>query len=402
MSSYLKFEQNIKTSPANVYHAFTNATLLRQWICDIATVEPKVGGRIYLAWNAGYYTAGEYSALENNQRVAFTWFGKNDPQRTQVEVSLHPTEMGTHLELTHSKIGEGNEWEVVVEEYKRGWKNSLKNLAYVMETGQDLRLVMRPMLGITINDFNEIIAQQIGVPVSKGIRIDDVTEGIGAQVAGLQHDDVIVALNGQTVEDWVSLNNALLGLQAGDVIPVVFYRGSEKKNVEMELSKRALPEIPESIIELSQALEKQNHKVAKQFDEFLDNVTEEEASFKPAPDEWSVKDIFAHLIQGERFYQFYITELVADQERWSDDWGGNMQAFIDATVESYGTLQNLRQELKRARKETVLLIAKLPPETVEHKSSYWRLAYNVLEMAHHDMAHLQQMRTAVQVSRAKG
>jgi uncharacterized protein YndB with AHSA1/START domain len=57
-SQTLSFTQLVKTSPESVYDAFTNATQLREWLCNVATVVPRPGGRIYLWWNSGYYTSG--------------------------------------------------------------------------------------------------------------------------------------------------------------------------------------------------------------------------------------------------------------------------------------------------------------------------------------------------------
>jgi len=397
----IKFEIKVNATPAQAYKVFTNATSLREWCCDIATVDPKPEGRIYLAWNRGYYTAGEYKKLEDDKTVAFTWQGRGEPSATLVEVNIAENGDGSIINLTHSGLGTGPEWDNAKQEFTKGWKNSLENLVSIFETGEDLRFVMRPMLGITINDFNENIAKQIGVPVKKGIRIDDTLEEMGARAAGLQSDDVIIEFNNQKIEDFSNLNNALIGLKAGDTTEVTFYRGNVQKTVTMELSKRPIPEIPQSPLELSKKLSAIYLEVEDQLNQFLDDITEEEAAFKPDSDEWSVNEILAHLIQGERFYHFYVTEIVGGQERWSDGYGGNVPGFIEATVESYGTLANLRAELKRTREETVLLFAKLPVEFLENKASYWRLAYGALEGTFHDTAHLEQMKSTVNLARSR-
>ena len=43
----LKFETYIPTRPEQVYYAFSNASALREWLCDLATVDPRPGGRMY-------------------------------------------------------------------------------------------------------------------------------------------------------------------------------------------------------------------------------------------------------------------------------------------------------------------------------------------------------------------
>jgi hypothetical protein len=48
-------------------------------------------------------------------------------------------------------------------------EKSLDNLVSVLETGEDLRFTLRPMIGIGASDFDEEIARQIGVPGNMGI-----------------------------------------------------------------------------------------------------------------------------------------------------------------------------------------------------------------------------------------
>jgi hypothetical protein len=136
-------------------------------------------------------------------------------------------------------------------------------------------------------------------------------------------------------------------------------------------------------------------------DQFLEGVTEEEASFKPSSEEWSIKENLAHLLHGERYNHFYVAELVFGQERFSDDYGDNLNAHVAATVEAYPTLQDLRQELRRNGDETVGMLARLNKEFAEKKASYWRFAYNMLQPQYHLDGHIDQMRAALDGAREK-
>jgi len=72
---------------------------------------------------------------------------------------------------------------------------------------------------------------------------------MGAQHAGLQKNDVLVGMAGKPItNDFNSLPNAIEGKKGGDVIEVVFYRGAEKMTVNMELSKRPMPDVPRSSV----------------------------------------------------------------------------------------------------------------------------------------------------------
>ncbi len=253
-SQTFKFVKVAKATPSLAYSAFTNATAMKEWLCDIATVLPRAGGRVFLAWNSGYYTCGEYSALEPDRKVAFSWRGRSDPSASQVRVNIDQVNEGTRITLEHNVDIEGEAWTESIREIEDGWKGSLENLVSVLETGEDLRLTLRPMLGITITDFNAEIAAKEGIPVSNGMRLDGVIDGMGAKAAGLLPNDVIVAMAGRDVRDFADLAAALQRKRAGDVVDVEIYRGSEKMTLAMQLSRRPIPAIPTSIEGLSQAL----------------------------------------------------------------------------------------------------------------------------------------------------
>jgi PDZ domain/DinB superfamily len=314
-------------------------------------------------------------------------------------VKLKRKKSATLVQLSHQRLGTSAKWENVRREVQEGWTSSLENLASVLKTGEDLRFLRRPMVGIGLSDFNEEIASHLNVPVTKGIRIDTVVDGMGAQAAGLQGNDVIVRMAGQDITDWSSLNNVLESHHAGDKIEVVFYRGADQKTVVMELSRRPLPELAQDVPALAKVSRKRQDTIQAEMDEFFKDVSEKEASFKPAPDEWSAKEVLAHLIQGERYYQIWITELAGRQEGHHDDWTGNLQAPIDATLAAYPSLADMRQEYKRSCNETVALIANLPKEFQTHKGSFWRLAYSEADSPYHHRIHMEQMGAAIAAAR---
>ena len=397
----LSFSQMVKAPPAEVYRAFTNATALREWLCNIATVAPRAGGRLYLWWNSGYYTSGEFTTAEPQEKIAFTWYGRGEPAPTKVQIIFTAKDGDTHVAIEHMDIGTSEEWSKIILEFEKGWKKGLENLASVLETGEDLRFVLRPMLGIFFGDYDADKAKELGVPVTEGIRLEGVVEGMGAQAAGMQKDDVLVNLAGVPTQDYFGLENALQHHRAGDQIEVVLYRGREKKTLTMELSRRPIPEIPAAAKDLADALRKRYAELEAELDKFFTGVTEEEASYKPAPDEWSVKENLAHLIQGERGTQSYLAELISGQERYADDFGDNVHAAVEATVATYPTLKSLIQELKRSDAETVEFIARLPAKFVARKGSYWRVAYNLLDSPFHFHEHVAQMTAALDAARKK-
>ncbi len=395
------FEKEIRTPAGQVYDAFTNSSVLRQWLSDIVVLDAKPGGHILMAWNSGFYTAGEYLELEPNKKVVFSWMGRGEPGQTKVEVNISGKGDVTQLQLEHSGVGSGPEWDHTIEEIKEGWTSGLDNLASVLEIGEDMRFTRRPMMGIGLNDFNEEIAQVLGVPVSQGVRIDNTLEGMGAQAAGLGTNDVIVTLAGRQVNSFPDLAAALQKHRSGDKVEVLFYRGREKKSVTMTLSGRPIPAIPDTIAELAEKVRLRYAGISRDMDGFLDSVTDEEASHRPAPEEWCIKDVMAHLIHDERGTLNSIGEVVGEWEPYYNETPGNQQFRIEATRVVYPTLSELRNELKRAFEEIVELYAHLPETFRAHKSGYWRLAYLGLDSPFHYETHLEQMQAALKSARER-
>jgi uncharacterized protein YndB with AHSA1/START domain len=402
-SQMLQFKRTVNAPATEAYRAFTRAVALREWLCDVAMADARAGGRLYLWWNSGYYACGEFTAVEPDKAVAFTWHGRGEPATTQVQVSLAAAEDGTEVTLTHNGIGEGAEWATARQEIERGWQVGLENLQAVLETGQDLRFVRRPMLGVFISEFNAEIAAKLGVPVTEGMRLGGVVEGMGAHAAGLQKDDVIVSTGGKDTAIWPALVAALQGQRAGDTVPVVFYRGGEKKEVTMTLSPRHLPEVPATAEALAEAVRRMHADLTAEVDKCLEGVSEAEAAYRPAAKEWNALETVAHLIAAERENQTWITDLLNDDERWSDRFENptNVPARIGATVAAYPTLSAIVDAWKRSMAETAAMLDVLPPEFVAHKGSFWRLGRDLLQAPEHVQEHSAQIRAAIQAARGQ-
>jgi uncharacterized protein YndB with AHSA1/START domain len=393
----LEFQRLVSAPPSEVYRALTRATPLRDWLCDVAIADPRVGGRVYLWWNRGYYTAGEYTGLDPDRWVAFSWRGKGEPDGTQVEVHITPDEGGTRVTLIHSGLGDGNAWSSMREEFTKGWERALENLQSLLETGQDLRYVRRPMLGITVGDFGPDLARSLGVPVIAGIRLAGSVEGMGAAEAGLRADDVIVSVDGMPTGVWPELAAALQGKRAGDIVEVLYYRGPQQHRTSMVLSARPLPAIPPTPAALAASVRELNGRNVHTLESILRDLPEARVSFKPEPGEWSALEVMAHLVASERETQTWLTDMINDDERWSDGFENPtaLNARVTAIVSLCPTAEVMLDELRCALAETEGIIEAMPETVVLHKGNYWRIGHTLLLGGSHWDEHLNQIERAV-------
>lgn len=403
----VRMTQTVHAPAAEAYRAFTRSLALREWMCDGAVVDARQGGRLYVWWNSGYYAAGEFTALEPGQRIVFTWHGRGEPGPTAVDVVLAPVGDGVEVTLTHAGFLEGEAWAKAQAASREGWATGLENLKSVLETGQDQRYVLRPMLGIYLDEFTPEIATRLGVPVSEGTRLSGVVEGMGAQGAGLQANDVIVAIAGHSVGDYPSLVSALQRYRAGDRVPVEFYRGGERRTAEMVLSRRPIPEVPALPSALADAVRRRQAETVAELEACLAGVTDAEAMHHPAPGEWNVLEVIAHLIAGEIENHIWIGDLLNDDERWSDRFENptNVAARVQAMAAASPSVADLAMAHKRSLYETAAMLAALPPAFVAHRGTYWRLGRSMLEQLQepsHIREHAAQIRAAVAAARAGG
>lgn len=393
------YKRAIKAPASEVYRAFLSALALREWMSDTAQVEPRKGGRLYLAWNSGYFMHGYYTLLKPNQTVVFTWHGREEPAQTTVRVSLRESNGKTALRLSHSRVGTGKVWRKAVAEFQNGWLVLLENLQSVLETGIDLRVARRPMLGIFFGEpLNAELAAKLGVPVREGLRLAGVLEGLGAHTAGLQKDDVLVSFGGKKIIDVQPLLQTLQTHRAGDKVKVVFYRAAQKHLATMELSPRPIPAMPPSAGELAARVHEIHAADQANIRLPLMNVSAAEADAKPAEGEWSVNEVLAHLICSERDTIAWLGALL-NGDVADGVYSSNLTPRVTAVIETYGGIDALLEEWERSQHEVERLLVALPASFVMHKGTYWQAGYSLLNSSTHTRDHINQIESTLSIVR---
>jgi hypothetical protein len=270
------------------------------------------------------------------------------------------------------------------------------NLASVLETGLDLRFVSRPMLGIMGYEFlDSDEAAKLGLKVPSALRLNGLVEGMGAKNAGLQPGDILLKLGGITLDTPEALGQALSAHQAGDNVKVSFIRDRDKHNLKLELTQRPLPKVPATAEALAEAVGQIYTPFYKALAACLKGLSSETSNYRPNADDWSIKEIVAHLIATERDNQAWIAGLIEGKEPDLDFSTLSATARNRATLSAYPDLPTLLTELKRGQAETLALLGSLPEAFVVRKRSYWRMGYTLLQENFHFEDHLAQIKTNI-------
>lgn len=93
----------------------------------------------------------------------------------------------------------------------------------------------RPQFGITGVDVTDSDAERFSMP--KGVYVYGVTDGSAAAEAGVRQGDVITALEGTTITDMDSLNEAKNQYNAGDTITITIFRQGETIDLQLTLQE---------------------------------------------------------------------------------------------------------------------------------------------------------------------
>lgn len=94
----------------------------------------------------------------------------------------------------------------------------------------------KAFLGISGGAIDEEMQQNFNLP-STGIYVAAVLEGGGAQLAGIEANDIIVGVDDLKIVEFEDLSNYLDTKEAGDTITIHLYRNNVPKSVEVTLTK---------------------------------------------------------------------------------------------------------------------------------------------------------------------
>jgi putative serine protease PepD len=98
--------------------------------------------------------------------------------------------------------------------------------------------VSHAYIGVTGHDVGDVFAGGNKAAVGYGAQVVDIIAGGPADKAGLKQDDIIIAADGQQVNNMDDLISAIRTKNVGDPISIIFYRGSKKMSASLVLAEK--------------------------------------------------------------------------------------------------------------------------------------------------------------------
>ncbi len=107
--------------------------------------------------------------------------------------------------------------------------------------------VRRGFLGAQLQDLDPDLAEAFGIKARSGAVLVNVIENSPAARAGLQPGDVVVEINGKTVESAAALRNEVGLSRIGEKLTLTYIREGKRRNINIKVAERETAEIPSDL-----------------------------------------------------------------------------------------------------------------------------------------------------------
>lgn len=196
---------------------------------------------------SGSVTTGVISGTERSIPIDINKDGTEDWQAEvlQTDAAINPGNSGGALINSAGQLIGINSMKIAQDAVEGiGLAIPINSAIPIIEDLETKGEVERPTLGVSIMDLQNVPVQiqqdQLKLPaeVKEGVIVSAVTEGSGAETAGLQQSDVIVGMGEDEITSVLELRQYLYTkAEVGDSITIQFYRGSELMEVQVELTE---------------------------------------------------------------------------------------------------------------------------------------------------------------------
>ncbi|MGA7220522.1 MAG: trypsin-like peptidase domain-containing protein [Candidatus Sulfotelmatobacter sp.] len=214
----------------------------------------QVGQKVYAIGNpfglAGTMTRGIVSSIRPVREPN----GATIDEAIQTDAAINPGNSGGPLMNWHGEVIGINTMILssVGQNSGVGFAIPINTAKAVLNDLMTLGRVKRPALGVRTIPISAELADEIGLPADYGLLIVQVISGGSADQAGLRGGteraylgnipimlggDLIVAIDGEKVEDEQDLAHMMNNHRAGDTVKVTIYRNKKKMDVSVALGE---------------------------------------------------------------------------------------------------------------------------------------------------------------------
>ncbi|MGH9515581.1 MAG: S1C family serine protease [Terriglobales bacterium] len=214
----------------------------------------QVGQKVYAIGNpfglAGTLTSGIVSSIRSVQEPN----GINIDEAIQTDAAINPGNSGGPLLNSHGEVIGINTMiaSSVGQNAGIGFAIPINTAKAVLNDLLTLGRVRRPVLGVITLAIGPDIADQLGLPSDSGLLVQRVLPGGAAEHAGLKGGteraylgntpimvggDLIVAIDGQDVQDQQQLAQIMNNHRAGDTVKLTIYRGKRRIDLSLTLGE---------------------------------------------------------------------------------------------------------------------------------------------------------------------
>ena len=107
----------------------------------------------------------------------------------------------------------------------------------IMNQILDYGEVRRGLLGVSIGSIDAEVAEALNSSVSSGALITEVVPGSAAEEAGLEVDDIIVAVNGEKIDNASELRNTIGLMGSGETVKIDYIRDGRDRRATAVLGQ---------------------------------------------------------------------------------------------------------------------------------------------------------------------
>jgi uncharacterized protein YndB with AHSA1/START domain len=123
----------IHAPATSVFASFTRAEGWCAWCCQIAECDGRVGGKFHICTD-GYNACGEFTQLEEDRSITFTFNGDKEPP-TEIHIQLDGQDGRTNLLFQITVLGSAPDVDSFMTFLEGIWGHVLDNLKTVLEKG---------------------------------------------------------------------------------------------------------------------------------------------------------------------------------------------------------------------------------------------------------------------------